>query len=462
MIIDKLNPLRALRWQRLKSRSGKRNKQISYSKIIAVTGSAGKTTTAHLLHHILSYGGKNTGLISTSGIWANGKQLDPDFVVNVASEQELNTALVELSKQGMDLIIVEAPAGLIAQKRFFGMTFDSLILTNIGGGDFARDFVNEEEYAQTIFSLLHQVTEEGMAVLNADDDSSEWIAINAERIKQNIYAAWSSKQQAEDLEITLTGTRFKYSGGFFETKTISQLYLENTLQAIMLASKYVGLDSVDAALNSYRGLAGREQILKMQPTTILVDYAYQPIVIDMLLSDIRSSIPKTSRIITILGAAGQRGDSRKQVGIPAVKYSDIVMLAPQDPRGEDVVTINTRIAELTESYGGVLVERFIDMQEYETIPKDNLNEKINRVMLNSDVPIISFDSNSPVGRYNAVDYALELSKPGDVVAILGKGDDDVMDFGDTLYEWSDEKAVRDVLDNMIETEISPGIGTEIN
>lgn len=461
MILDKISPVKLVRNRRLRSRSKKRNKLIDHLRLVAITGSAGKTTTGHVLHHILAHSGIHTGFMSTSGAWLNDQLIDPDFVLNVATSQEFNDTLLLLASKGAQVVIMEAPASAIVQRRFFGMQFDSLILTNIGGGDFARDFASEQEYAETIFSLLHQVEEEGMAVLNADDDASQWIAQNAAAIKQNIYAAWTSKEEAENLEISGAGTRFQFGGGYFDTKTISRLYLENMLQAIKLATKYVGLDAIDAALNSYHGLAGREQVIKTQPYTIVVDYAYQPIVIDMLLEDIKQTVPPGHKLITILGAAGQRGDGRKQVGIPAVKYSDIVLLTPQDPRGEDVMSINTKIAKFTEEFGGVLVDRFIDVQEYEAQPKQNLNDKIARVILNGDVPIISFDANSPVGRYNAIDYAIEVATPGDVILILGKGDDDVMDFGDTLYEWSDAEAVKDILDRKVITEVRPGIGSPI-
>lgn len=461
MLITKLNPVRWIKSRRLMAQSKKRNKMLQATKLIAITGSAGKTSTGHILQHLLSYSGKSVVFLSTSGIWVNGENTEPDFVLNVATPQEVNELVIKFASQGIELILLEAPATSIAKKTFIGMSFDSITLTNIGGGDFARDFSSEQEYAQTIFSVLHQVQEEGLAVLNRDDDASGWVARSADTIKQNIYAAWTSKQEVENLSMTTLRTKFNFMGGFFDSKTLTSLYLENLLQAIRLASKYVGVDSIDSALNSYRGLAGREQIVKSQPYTIIVDYAYQPIVIDMFLTDVAKLVGEQSKLITVVGAAGQRGDSRKQVGLAAAKHSDIVLLCSQDPRKEDVSAINTKIAALAEPAGGVLVDRFIDSQEFASLPRQNLREKVERVIQNGDVPFVAFDAQSPAGRYNAIEYALELAVPGDIVVVLGKGDDDVMDFGDLLYEWNDERAIRDILESHNPVEIKPGIGSVI-
>jgi len=414
-------------------------------QLIAITGSQGKTIVAHTIYSILSKSQQAVGLISTDGAWAYDELVSTELSANSMTAKDFFNQLKKLYDMGIEIVVVETCADTIREGVFKGVTFAAGVLTNIAGGEFLESYRHQTDYAETVFQPITQIAAEGLAVINADDDSISWVRQRAESIKQNIYAALCSTSQAEDWQKSLSGMTFKFEGGFFQTSLIGSFNLENLLLAIKLASKYVSIDQIDRALSDFKGVPGRMQVLQTDPLTVIVDYGYQPMVIEKVIQDIKEITPSESKLLIVLGAAGKRSQQRRYVARVALKHARAIILAPLDPRNEDVARINSDIFRHAEELNAVLVERVSAHDEYKALDSTNLSSKLERVTKNGDVPIVAFDENSPVGRADAVEFALHLAQPGDTVLISGKGNDDVLDFGRAVYEWNDPNITRELL-----------------
>lgn len=420
----------------------------SQMQLIVVTGSVGKTSVASLVHHLLFRGGFRVALISTRGVWVNDQESElggESFSVNNAKSKEVHSLIHKFAFSDIQFCIVEAPASRLAQGLLKGMSIDAAILTNIiDNPDLRGDFKSHELYSDAMFQMIAQVKEQGIAVLNGEDASASWVAQKAQRLPQNIYAGFCKTSDASDVKMDLNGTKFSFQGQAYEALLLTKIGLINLLQAISLCSRFVSAEQIRFALSIYYGVPGRLHKMPLPDKIVIVDYAYQDTVAERVLQSIRELIPDTARIITITGAAGRKGPNRVLVGEPVVRLSQIAIFCAQDPRDEHVSEINNKLVAVTEKAHGVVVDRFTSHEEYGSIDKRNLMDKVQRVTQNSDKPILVFDMQTPSSRYDAIDFALRYATPADIILVLGKGDDEVMDFGDALYEWNDYKMTNEV------------------
>jgi UDP-N-acetylmuramoyl-L-alanyl-D-glutamate--2,6-diaminopimelate ligase len=417
-------------------------------ELIGVTGTSGKTIVASTIHHLLHAGGLSVGLISTLGVFAGKEKLDrewQDFTVNLTRPGILDRALKKLHKLGMQYVVVELPVNLLEDGAVKNKEFTAMVVTNIYKDlDVYSQFGDYPEYAKYIFSAIRKIKNEGLVVLNADDDSAGWLADQAKSIEQNIYAAWISQFMATEVEQILGGMRFKFNGGIYATRNFTNLGLMNTMQALQIAAKFVGTNVLDAGLNTFPGVPGRFDTFDMQGRTVIVDYPYLESSIGRALAALKPLVPAGKRLIVVFGAAGERGPQRYRLVLPVSKHADLMLLCAQDPRRDHVANINSAMIELVELQGAAVVDRFTSHDEYSAVDKKNLQLKINRVIENGDKPLLAFDASSPSSRYDAVDFALRSAEIGDVILLLGKGDDEVIDFGDALYEWNDHEMIVEI------------------
>ncbi len=422
----------------------KHNNPAKKLRIIGITGSRGKTIVAHAIYQMLATSGVNVGMISSEGIFIVGRRPDLGFSINVANAEDLQKILRIMMKSRVQLLVLELPSHLAAEHAYDGMRFDSIVLTNIAGGSIANEYGSQLEYAEQVFKPVTQTIREGLAVINADDDSVEWIKQRASEINQNIYAAWVSKHHAQDFKQSLAGMSFTYEGAFYESPLYSSMMLENLLLAIRVCMKYLGTDLLDRAISTFEGVPGRLELVNLEPFSVVVDYEYLPMVLSRVYSNLKEIIG-TGRLISVVGVAGDRKGRKSGLMHSIVNHSDIIILTAVDPRSESVININNEILKSYKEQRGVLVERIGDHKEYVMLDKMLLLQKINRVIESGGVPIITFDENNPSSRHDGVHLALNLAQAGDLVVTSAKGNDDVMDYGNTVFEWNDKTVILELL-----------------
>jgi UDP-N-acetylmuramoyl-L-alanyl-D-glutamate--2,6-diaminopimelate ligase len=417
-------------------------------QLIGVVGSAGKTSVAQIIHHILGYSGATGGMISSTGVWF-GKEKQTkkgleEFVVNAARAKEVSTAIKHLEGLGARYIILEIPHLLIEAGLVAALEFDTLVVTNLHvGSEIDGEASTADEQLKLGMSAILKVKDQGLAILNAEDEVGLRLAQLSADIPQEIYAAWCRRELVTELKHVLGGMEFKFNGEFYATKLCGDFQLLNVLQAIHVASKYMGSEQIATALNLLPVIAGRAELLSVSPNTI-VDSAYQPGMTEHMLKGLRHLVPSPARLIVVGGAAGQRSPLRLKSVLSMAKYADLIVLGALDPRNDQVQALNSKLIDIVELHGVVVVDRIASHDEYEVLDKQNIIAKVNRVFENSDKPLIAFDASSPSSRYDAIDLAMRIAKPEDLIVILGKGDDTMIDFGDAMYEWSDAEMATEI------------------
>lgn len=414
-------------------------------KVIGVAGTRGKTITAHMLYHILKSSGLNVGYISTLGYSAEPLKYERDTYANVIDSVELNKLLAHMHKGGMTHAVVEVNSSGLRKRNFDGITFDSGILTNIFF-DRPDDYETWEEYAQTKIDFLSKVREGGLVVFNNHSaDVSNWIISEANRIKNSIYSYWIDMSKLGNIRHSINDVSFEFEKEPYTLPTIGTANIFNAAQAAKLAQIYVPQHIIPSSLGTFDPPKGRMEVVQKHPFSVVVDYAYTPDMLEDALMYLHLIKPYNSRIITVLGSSGDQHKDRRRIASAAAKYSNLVLLAAEDPRSERVSDINTELHLRAQPNRAILVERVGSQEEYSWINKDNLRLKIERVWDNRDIPFVAFDAEDYTSRLNAIDYAIKFAKPGDIVFVTGKGDEDTLSFAHVDYEWNDAEAVRQAL-----------------
>lgn len=380
-----ISPLRAIELLGLKERI----------KIIGITGTNGKTTTAFLLAHTLSNLGYKCAISGTCGSFVDGKQIAQK---GLTTSQILETLsyIKEAVESGCEYFIMEVSSHAIAQNRIEGLDFALKIFTNLSQDhlDFHKSF---DEYARVKSSFL---SDECDKIINGDDENIRYNSLNSLtyslingdivaskfELKSAIEAVIKSQNQTANLSLNLHG----------------KFNLYNALGVIAAVKKLLNLDLqiICNALKGFNGVAGRMEIVSRSPD-IIVDFAHTPDGIEKVLSSIEES-----ELIVVFGAGGDRDKSKRSImGQIVAKYAKIAIVTSDNPRSEEPSSIIDQVAS--------------------QMPPNTI--KI-------------------VDRKEAIAKAMAMQN-GEVLLILGKGDENYQEINGVKYPFSDQKIVKEILNN---------------
>lgn len=333
--------------------------------IIGITGTSGKTSVCHLLHHILQASGLKAALISTISA--------PGLHVTNPEPFVLQKLIKNAVKAGDQYLILEVTSHGLDQHRTWGIVFTYGVITNIRHEhlDYHRTFVN---YQQAKFKLIKACQ---IAVLNQDDPSS-------------------------------TAAR-KIALGKILTFSDHSDFQQANLSAALVVARDLGISQtkLDAAMRSFPGIPGRMEIIQTKPFTIVIDFAHKPDALEKTLQFLRRQT--TKRLIAVFGCAGLRDRLKRPImGAISARLANITVLTAEDPRTEDLSKIIEAIA------AGWREER---------------KAKNHRLLIEPD-------------RQKAINLAIRLARPGDVVGLFGKAHEKSICFGTIEYPWSEYQAVK--------------------
>ncbi len=391
-------------------------------KIVGVTGTNGKTTTAHLIGAILREAGYRVGVIGTIGVYTDegavegtpslreGAHTTPESV-------ELQAMFAEFKSQGMDAVVMEVSSHACSLRRVEGIAFDVGVFTNLTQDhlDFHADF---EDYFRAKAMLFNEYADASApfkpfsGVVNGDDRYGHRL-VDSCAYPVMLYGVESSVDLvAEALHMTPRGMSFVVRSDSQRTEVDLRLTgrfnVYNALAAFG-AGRILGLDPETCR----RGLAGvapppgrLEMIDEGQDFAVAVDYAHTPDGLQKVISAVREFT--SGRLIVVFGCGGDR-DRRKRplMGAVVSHFADVAVITSDNPRSEEPLAI---IAEIREG------------------AKDGDAE----CLVEPD-------------RRQAIDQAISLAQPGDFVLIAGKGHETYQIFRDRTVHFDDREVAREVL-----------------
>jgi len=417
--------------------------------VLGVTGTDGKTTTCMLLESILAAATRSAvspagrvGVVTTVGARIGGAESDTGLHVTTPDAPDVQRFLAEMVESGCRYAVMESTSHGLAQGRVAAVDFDVAVVTNITHEhlDFhgTRDAYVAAK-ALLFRSLFATPPKRGLprcAVLNADDAGSygallaalhEEAAAHDDHVPVRSYGIPGHSSAALDvaaraIDYAPDRTRFDlhWSGGVLpiETRLIGEFNVYNILAAAT-AALAIGIApaAVQEGVAALPGVIGRmERIDAGQPFLAVVDFAHTPISLENALRTLRplvgqGSAEEPGRLIAVFGSAGLRDrEKRTLMGRVAGELADFTVITAEDPRTEDVADIC----------------RAIERGVCEFAPSGRCTVIHDRAA--------------------AIQYAVDMARPGDVVASFGKGHERSMCYGETEYPWSDQDAMRAALE----------------
>ncbi len=393
-------------------------------KVVGVTGTNGKTTVTYLLESIFRAEGHLSGVIGTINYRVGGEVLRTGLTTPFSHDlQELMAAVLE---RGGSRLVVEVSSHAAAQGRIAGVRFDAGLFTNLTHdhldfhGDMEGYFAAKTRFFREFLPAGGKRT--GMA-FNADDPFGARLVSEFPDALSYGFAE-GAKVRPVKREAGWEGTRLLLStpGGELDifTRLIGAYNASNVMAAVCGALLLgVAPDAIRRGIESAAVIPGRmEPIENGRGLHVFVDYAHTPDGLDRILSTLRELSP--SRIVTLFGCGGNRDRTKRpEMGQVAARRSDVVVVTSDNPRNEDPHAILGEIVSGLEAEGWT-----------EAAPGETPNPR--QFVVIED-------------RKAAIDRVLALAKPGDTVAIAGKGHEDVQIIGNRRLPFDDRQAVRDAL-----------------
>ena len=373
--------------------------------LIAVTGTNGKTTTAHMVRDILSAAGYVTGMTGTLGTYIGREKLS-DSPNTTPEPIALHRALRQMADAGCTHVVMEASSQAMKLKRLYGLEFAAGLFLNlspdhIGHGEHG-DF---EEYRACKAALFRQCRR---AVGNMDDPA--WPHMAVQRPPSAPVSSFGFDDRADVRALAIEPDPERPLAVRLTTAGAPRYHIPlpgrfngyDALAAVALA-RALGLNdgAVRAGLAHVR-VPGRAQRLPVPaPFEVVVDYAHNGASFDAVLSALREHHPR--RIIAVFGAGGDRPKMRRtDMARSAARWADFAVLTEDNPRSERAEDV---CADISTALGDF---------PHEIVPD----------------------------RRAAIFRALDLARPGEVVALLGKGHEDYIEEKGMRRPFSEAETVR--------------------
>ena len=424
-------------------------------KIIGITGTNGKTSTAHLIQSVFTAAGCKMGIVGSVGHKVGNRFIPA--TTTTPDALHLHKLLKDMADDGEDSVVMEVTSHSLEQKRVAGILFDVAVFTNLTQDhlDFHSDM---RDYLDAKVKLFQQLKNNSIAILNADDDASDYIR---ERTNASIPDSRDGFAQLtygveKPADLYATGVESTINRLSFtaitpvgnidvQLKLLGEYNLYNALAAIGVGlSQGFALDVIKSGLESAT-VPGRFELVDCgQDFAVVVDYAHTPDALERLLKAARkitkgaplrgtkqshwdklhhcakpsrrshpenrgraSGPENRGRLICVFGCGGDRDRGKRPImGRIASEIADHVVITSDNPRTEEPEQITAEIE------GGI---------------KEGANYDV----------IIS--------RNAAIAHGIEIARNGDLVVIAGKGHENYQIFKDKRIHFDDREVAAEHL-----------------
>lgn len=379
-------------------------------KVIGVTGTKGKTTTAYLVKSILENAGYKVGLIGTIEVIIGNEHIS---AVNTTPESYvLQSYFAKMVEAGLDAVVMEVSSQGLKLHRSQGFLFDFGIFTNLEPDHIGPNEHESFEDYMYCKGLLFQQCKVG--IVNSDDKHCEKVLQGHTCEIERFGMGEQADIRAESLQLIrkgdMLGSGFAVNGLMnFEAEiaTPGRFSVYNALTAIAICRHFgVSEENIKSALLAAKVKGRIEPVKVSDEFTLLIDYAHNAMSLESLLSTLREYKPH--RLVCLFGCGGNRSKLRRyEMGEISGKLADLTIITSDNPRFEEPQDIIEDIKQGIKKTKGEYVE-ICDRKE-------------------------------------AIRYAIENGEPGDIIVLAGKGHEDYQEIEGVKYPMDERVLIRDIM-----------------
>lgn len=387
-------------------------------RMVGVTGTNGKTTTTHMIRHILKAQGHKVGVIGTVHIMIG----DTSYPIHNTTPDvvDLQHILHQMVQENVEYCVMEVSSHALALGRVSGVEFDTAVFTNLTQDhlDFHKTFENYLAAKCKLFeqvSAPNQVKDNKGAVINIDDSYGHRVMEKTTAPTITYSTLGKGTLNASDVHMSTKNSQYtvNYKGESYPVSmnTTGLFNVYNTLAAIgACLQEGISMEAIDTALKTFSSVPGRFELIEEgQDFAVVVDYAHTPDGLQNILETAKAI--KENRIIIVFGCGGDRDATKRPImGRIAAEYGDKIYVTSDNPRTEDPVQI---------------------VKDVEVGVKEALRDGISYEVI--------------VDRREAINHAIHDAKAGDIVIIAGKGHENYQILKNETIHFDDREEARKAL-----------------
>jgi UDP-N-acetylmuramoyl-L-alanyl-D-glutamate--2,6-diaminopimelate ligase len=376
-------------------------------KLVAVTGTNGKTSTVTLLFQLFVEMGYQVGLLSTVENKINEEVIPSTHTTpDAISIQSLLRKMVD---RGCTHCFMEASSHAIVQGRTVGLWITGAVFTNISH-DHLDYHGNFDEYIKAKKRLFDVLPKSAFALVNADDKRGLVMLQNCKATHQTFGLRYPADFKAKVLSNTIEGLELDVNNRQIWFRMIGEFNAYN-LMAVFGTAVLLGEEEEEVLmqLSKVQGAQGRFDKISIAGVTAIVDYAHTPDALENVLKTIDGVRTGGEQVITLIGCGGNRDRTKRPIMAKiATRYSDKVILTSDNPRDEEPMAI---LREMEEGVNPVDFKKTMIIED----------------------------------RREAIKTAAIIAKKGDIILVAGKGHETYQEIKGVKYPFDDRAVVREML-----------------
>lgn len=376
---------------------------------VGITGTCGKTSTSYIIKSMLEEFGYKVGLIGTICALIGDEKIETHNTT--PNSYEVQKLFSQMVKAGCKYAVMEVSSQGLKLDRVAGINFDYGVFTNLSVDHIGpNEHESFEEYMYCKSLLFRQCK---VGIINTDSD--KWEKVTKDHTCSIVKYALNNNDadlKASNIEFIMEddffGVQFDVNGKINDTFKLDipgRFSVYNALCAIAVAYELgIDVESMKKALSRVKVIGRMELASSNDKYKLIIDYAHNRDEMDNLMDTISEYKPK--RLVCIFGGGGNRAKSRRyDMGEVSGKWADLTILTEDNPRFEEIESINNDIVVGLNKYNGKYI--FI---------KD---------------------------RKEAIKYAMENAQKGDIILLIGKGHENYQEIKGVKYPWDERKAVKE-------------------
>jgi len=381
-------------------------------KVVGITGTNGKTTTAYLVRAVLRDGGFLPGLLGTVAYELGDRSIPSARTTPEAPD--IHAMLQQMKEAGCDSAVLEVSSHAIALRRVHGIDFNICVFTNLTQDhlDYHRDM---DTYFNVKAELFQQLIRhhDRSAVINIDDPWGRKLVDERKLDADVVTYGFSDRAmvQVSEAKVDAGGTRFNVCSPWGEVEIrlhlLGRFNIHNALAAIAVGGLCgISLDLMAQALSNIESIPGRlELVQNRRNRKVFVDYAHTDDALKNVLTTLREICK--GKLLVVFGCGGNRDrGKRKLMGRVASELADYSIITSDNPRNEEPGVI---AADIMEGFSG--------QEQYEIV----------------------------LERRSAIEQGLRMTTRKDILLIAGKGHETYQEFQGTIVPFDDRETVREIL-----------------